>query len=180
MTPGRRGLTHQRSSTHRPRRHRDQGLCHPWGGNRQLCAAGVASAGAPPGLEQPAALTAATSPAGDWPGEQALPRPDDREGQRGGASLVSLAMTDPRPPHASSDSFGDGGPPAAGATVLMQERDRRMFSFLAGPQFGLPALPGGSAGGTPSLMGASVAAPATPGPHIPYCGAAPGRNPELL
>ena len=79
------------------------------GGNRQLCAPGVASAGVPPGFEQPAALTAATSPAGGWAGEQALPRPDDREGQRGGASLVSLAMTDPRPPYASSGSFGDGG-----------------------------------------------------------------------
>ena len=53
-----------------------------------------------------------------------------------------------------------------------------VFSFLAGPQFGLPALPGGSAGGTPSLMGASVAAPAAQGPQIHNCGAAPGRIPE--
>ena len=40
----------------------------PLGGIGQLSAAGVALASAPPGLEQPAALTAATSPAGDWAG----------------------------------------------------------------------------------------------------------------
>ena len=60
----------------------------------------------------------------------------------------------------------------------MEERNRRIFSFLAGPQFGLPALPGGSAGGTPSLMGANVAAPAAQGPHFHNCGAAPGMIPE--
>ena len=60
----------------------------------------------------------------------------------------------------------------------MEERNRRIFSFLAGPQFGLPALPGGSAGGTPSLMGVSVAAPAAQGPHVHNCGAAPGMIPE--
>ena len=53
-----------------------------------------------------------------------------------------------------------------------------MVSFLAGPQVGLPALPGGSAGGTPSLMGASVAAPAAQSPQFQPCGAAPGRPQE--
>ena len=147
----------------------------PWGAS-QLRAAGVASAGAPPGIERPAALTAATSQAGGWTGGLALPRPADPEGQRGGASLVPLGMTDPRPPHASSGSLGDGG--ATRAPGPMQERDSRIISFLAGPQFGLPAGPGGSAGGTPSLMGASVAAPAFAQPHLPSCGAAPGMIPE--
>ena len=77
----------------------------PLGGTGQLCATGVASAGAPPGLQQPAALTAATGPAGGLAGGQAELRPIDHEGQRGGASLVPFAMTDPRPPYASSGSF---------------------------------------------------------------------------
>ena len=148
----------------------------PLGGNGQLSAAGVAWASAPPGIEQPAAdhhraWTAATSPAGDWAGSQALLRPDDHEGQRGGASLVSLAVTDPRPPHASLGSLGDGSTPVAPS--VKQERDHRIFSFLAGPQFGWPALPRGSAGGTPSLMGPYVAAPATEGSPFHNCGAAP-------
>ena len=131
----------------------------------------------PPGLEQPAAWTTATCPVGGWAGGQVVAQPDDREGQRGGASLVPLAMTDSRPPYASSGSFGDGG--ATGAPGPMQERDRRICSFLAGPQFGLPALPGEGAGGTPSLMGVSVVAPTTPGPLVQNCGAAPGRSPEV-
>ena len=137
---------------------------------------------APPGLEQPAtdhqrAWTAATSPAGDWAGSQALLRPDDHEGQRGGASLVSLAVTDPRPPHALMGSLGDGS--TAVAPSFTQERDHRIFSFLAGPQCGMPAPSGGSAGGTPSLMGPSVAAPAIEDSQFHNCGAVPGAVPDL-
>ena len=105
-----------------------------------------------------------------------MARPDDRVGQRGGASLVTLAMTDSSPPYALTGSFGDGG--ATGGPGPMQERDRRICSFLAGPQFGLPALPGGSAGGTPSLRGVSVVAPAAQDPQVQICGAAPGMSPE--
>ena len=149
----------------------------PLGETPQLHAAEGADPGPPPGLELPAALLVATCRGGGCAGGQVLTRPDDREGQRGGASLVTFAMEDPSLPGASSGSFGTGR--VTEALQPRRERDRRINSFHTGPQFGLPALRSGSVGGTSRPLGTSAEAPTTLTPPFQTCGAAPASSPGV-